>query len=110
MSADTHLGQSVSTTHVLWARSERYKTPFVVAAWSDGYADAWSDAFWTEVEERKSYVECFGEASDGPWVFCLTVERIAHPDEYSWSADPLDPDVTFVPIGKSGGVEDAVDA
>lgn len=88
----------VAVTHVLWARSERYQRPFVVASWSAGYRDVYSDAFWTEVEERKSYVECFGDESDGPWLFCLTVERMAHPVDAEWTPDPLDPDVVFVPL------------
>lgn len=75
-------------THVLWARSERYETPFVVAAWSDGYRKAYTDAFWAEVGERKSYIECFGDESDGPWLFCLTVERMAHPVDAEWTLDP----------------------
>ena len=89
---------SEATTHVLWARSERYLTPFVVAAWSDGYRDAYEDAFWTEVKERKSYIECFGDKDDGPWLFCLTVEHMANPVDADWTADPLDPKVVFVPL------------
>lgn len=72
--------------HVLWARSKRYMTPFVVRAWSEGYGEAWSDAFHEEVNEAKRWVNDFGDAYDGPWEFMLTMERMTLPTYDEWEA------------------------
>lgn len=76
-----------ATTHVLWARSKRYDTPFVLGAWSEGYRHVFAEQFWEEVHQCKAFVYEVHELSDGPWEFVLTVEHMVSPAESRWADD-----------------------
>jgi hypothetical protein len=64
---------------VLWARSDRYKRPQLIAAWSDGYVDAYGDAWREERDEKMRWFRDFGDPSDGPWSFWISAEAIDAP-------------------------------
>lgn len=70
-----------STIHVLWAQSERYQTPNVITAWPDGLVDAWHE-WYLELREKaiQDFLD-FGDESDGPWAFWMTVEYVNQPAE-----------------------------
>jgi hypothetical protein len=74
-----------ATTHVLWARSERYKMPFVVSAWSAAFRDAFPEMFWEEVHQAQAFITDEHDVSDGPWEFTIVVRDMPAP-AYPWEA------------------------
>lgn len=65
--------------HLLWATSDRYKTPQFVAAWSDGMVEGYCEMYYEKRAEAIEEFSTFGDASDGPWSFWSTVEHIDMP-------------------------------
>lgn len=78
---------------ILWARSDRYKRPTVVAAWSEGYVDAYSDAYRQERDEKIRWFRDFGDPSDGPWTFWTTQEDLPITCEHAFQHHPESEDV-----------------
>ena len=81
------MSRSVHFT-VLWARSDRYKRPTVVAAWSEGYVDAYNDAYRQERDEKIRWFRDFGDPSDGPWSFWTTQEDLPIACEHEFQHHP----------------------
>lgn len=78
---------------VLWARSDRYKRPCLVAAWSDGYVDAYSVSYHQERDEKLRWFRDFGDPSDGPWTFWTTQEDLVVDCDHAFQRHPEAEDV-----------------
>lgn len=79
MSQPNPLPRRSKAIHALWGRSDRYQTPNFIAAWPDGIVDAWHE-WYLELRETaiRDFLD-FGDESDGPWTFWMTVECIPEP-------------------------------